>query len=170
MMERHHKMEHIQRDHFMLPKLAWKSDELRMEQSVFGIKVRVLLSEGWVCTAMYVCALCFAREAAVSVAACLTPLCVSIFECTNRTTHTPHTTHSTHSPTLPFATSQLPKTFALETEHAAYSALHDNFLGGVHGDNGGEHAGEHEHGGEGAGHGHTGSSTSEKGWQAMKRV
>ena len=101
MMERHHKMEHIQRDHFfMLPKLAWKSDELRMEQSVFGIKVRVLLCEGWVCTAMYVCALCFAREAAVSVAACLTPLCVSIFECTNRTTHTPHTTHS---PTRSFA-------------------------------------------------------------------
>jgi len=56
MMERHHKMEHIQRDHFMLPKLAWKSDELRMEQSVFGIKVWVLLCDGRVCTALYVCA------------------------------------------------------------------------------------------------------------------
>lgn len=49
-------MEHIQRDHFMLPKLAWKSDELRMEQSVFGIKVWVLLCDGRVCTALYVCA------------------------------------------------------------------------------------------------------------------
>jgi hypothetical protein len=132
MMERHHKMEHIQRDHFMLPKLAWKSDELRMEQSVFGIKVRVLLCEGRVCTAMYVCALCFAREAAVSVAACLTPLCVSIFEYAPTAQHI-HRTHNTLSHPMFCPTSQLPKTFALEMEHAAYSALHDSFLGGVHG-------------------------------------
>jgi adenylate kinase family enzyme len=97
MMERHHKMEHIQRDHFMLPKLAWKSDELRMEQSVFEIKVRVLLCEGWVCTAMYVCALCL-RVRLRLVLLHASPR----YACLYSNMHQPHNTytaHTTHSAT-----------------------------------------------------------------------
>ena len=163
MMERHHKMEHIQRDHFMLPKLAWKSDELRMEQSVFGIKVRVLLCEGWVCTAMYVCALCFAREAAVSVAACLTPLCVSIFDAPtaqhiHRTQHTQHT----HPPYL------LPPRSFLKHLRWRRSMRRTPLFTTISWEASMATMGASM--GEGAGHGHTGSSSSEKGWQAMKRV